>query len=118
MKSIGVASVVDANEDSTTLSSAVRERDASAVCMFGLQGLQLELLDLGNGLVFRLGPVRLVVSLGRGLGLDLSLVVLLLDNGLDCSDGSSRQGLLLRHQIVRGLGRELTIERERNVDTV
>jgi hypothetical protein len=85
-----MASVVDANEDSTAFASAIGERDMGAIGMPSLQNLQLVSLNLGGSLVggrshdLDLGLVRLVVSLGLGLGL--------VHHGLNWG---SRQGLLL-----------------------
>lgn len=107
MESIGLASVVDTNEESTAFSSAVREGDTGAIGMPCLQGLQLEFLDLGGRLVgggrrcdLDLGLVGLVVGLSLGLGLGL------VDDRLN--RGWRQEFLLLLGlQIVRGLGRKL-----------
>lgn len=107
MESIGVASVVDANEESTAFSSAVREGDTGAIGMPRLKDLQLVFLDLRGRFVgggrrsdLDLGLVGLVVGLGLSLGL--------VDDGLN---RGWRQDLLLllRLQIVRRLCRELHI---------
>lgn len=100
MKSIGVAGIVDTNEDSTAFASAVGEGNTGAVGMSSLQGLQLVSLDLGGRLVggrsgdLDLGLLSLVVGLGLGLGL--------VHDRLNWGSG---QGLLVL--LFRGLGREL-----------
>ena len=102
-----MASVVDANEESTAFSSAVREGDTGAIGMPRLKDLQLVFLDLRGRFVgggrrsdLDLGLVGLVVGLGLSLGL--------VDDGLN---RGWRQDLLLllRLQIVRRLCRELHI---------